>query len=174
MRGGNKGIHARLTFGEPRPMDEDATEQMAPFSLRLKGSLRQALETAAARRGTSVNTEINSRLEQSFRGEEAVGGAAMQELIRLWVAAFLRGGALGARAQDHPEWGPDQWLSDPFAFKAAVHAGQDALLAAGPSADYRADADPEQLQQYLRLQDFFARAVARGGAVKVTHGERKE
>ena len=94
----------------------------------------------------------------------------MQELIRLWVAAFLRGGALGARAQDHPEWGADQWLSDPFAFKAAVHAGQDALLAAGPSADYRADADPEQLPAVSAVAGFLR---AGGGARRRGQGHSR-
>ena len=165
-------VHAKLTFGEQRPISDEA-EQVSAFSLRMPGSLKQLLEEAAQRRGCSLNAEINRRLADSFQEQAAVGGAAVQELLRLWVAAFLRGGGLGARAQDHPEWGPDEWLADPFAYRAAVHAGQDALLAAGPSVEHR-DADPEQLPEYNRLQDFFARAVARGAAVKVSRGERHE
>jgi hypothetical protein len=166
--------HARISFGEQRPIvEEDAAEHMTPFSLRLKGSLKQALEAAAQRRGHSLNGEINRRLEETCREEAAVGGPAMQEIVRLWVAAFLRGGGLGARAQDHPEWSIDRWLLDPFAYRAAVHAGTDALLAAQPQ-EYKDSADPAAVAEFERLLDFFAKAASRGATIRVGKKEQDQ
>jgi Arc-like DNA binding domain len=166
--------HARISFGEQRPIvEEDAAEHMTPFSLRLKASLKQALEVAAQRRGHSLNSEINRRLEHTFREEDAVGGAAMLELTRLWAAAFLRGGGLAARALDHPEWGPDEWLSNRFAYKSAVHAAMDALLARLPPTEFLAAEDEEKLRQYLELEEHLAIEVSAGAALKIRKGSAR-
>src|SRR5688572_5210632 len=95
------------------------------FKLRMPDPLRAAIEESARRGGTSLNNEIVKRLELSFRQEEQVGGPEVQELTRLWQAAFLRGLALGARARDLADQSPSAALRDVFAYRSAVHAGTD-------------------------------------------------
>jgi hypothetical protein len=136
--------------------------------LRLKEPLRAALENAASQRGVSMNAEIVRRLEASF---EQAGGPEVQELTRLWQAAFLRGLGLGARALGLPEQEAGAALRDPFGYRTAVHAGTDALLAAQPKPE--ADMTPEQMAEFQRLTDMFAGFAARGAAIKVTKGDEK-
>jgi hypothetical protein len=139
----------------------------AQFSLRLSPHMKAALEAAAKRRGHSINTEINRRLQKTFGDESAVGGGAMYDLTRLWAAAFVRGGNLAARALGHPEWEPDEWLSDFFAYKTAVVAGQDALDAAQPLQEGCPPGQAEKFREYLALQRHFTARVARGAPLQL-------
>jgi Arc-like DNA binding domain len=143
-----------------------------PFQLRMRPELRSALEQARARQGRSLNAEIIARLEQSFAEQDQIGGAAMQDLVRLWIAGFLRGGRLGARVVGHPEWTPDEWLRDPFAFRTAVHAGMDAVLSAEPQELQLEEDDPVKRADLERLWDYYTHKAARSGAVTVIKEEK--
>jgi hypothetical protein len=154
------------------------TEDSVQAKLRLRRELRERLEAAAAQRGVSLNGEIAHRLERSFSDDEAGGGAEVRELARVWAAAFLRGGSLGARARSPdrgigspPTWPVGEWITDPFAFRAAVYAANDALLMTAPpqlppdhpdAVEFKAELD-----RLLAELDQLLHVVARGGAVRL-------
>jgi hypothetical protein len=105
---------------------------MLPFHFRMRQSLRDALDEAAARHGQSLNSEIHARLERSFSEERALGGPEMRWLVELAVASFTFAGRM--RAPDDPHW-----LGNQEAYRAGLFALIDSLLAGIP------DATPEDI-----------------------------
>jgi hypothetical protein len=103
-----------------------------------------------------INSEIVDRLEQSFAKEDAFEGPEMLNMARLMASAFIRGGQQGAHARNHPEWGPAEWIHEPFCYQTAVRAVMKALAAAQPDS-----ATPQQ----RTLFDAFAAKVAQQEAV---------
>lgn len=104
----------------------------AQLKVRMREELRALLEEAATRRGVSMNAEVVDRLQASFSKEDRYGGPEMLAIVNLMAGAFLRGGQLGARASQHPEWSTAEWMDDPFAYAAAVETVVEALKAARP------------------------------------------
>jgi hypothetical protein len=161
------------------------TEDSVQAKLRLRRELRERLEAAAAQRGASLNGEIVHRLERSFSDDEAGGGAEVRDLARVWTAAFLRGGSLGARARapdqgigSPPTYPVSEWISDPFAYRAAVYAANDALLLTAPG--YLPPDHPDavefkaELDRLLAELDQLLHVVARGGAVRLREAATAE
>jgi len=133
------------------------------FKFRISEELRTRLQQAADARGASLNSEISRRLEASFEGEDQAGGPGVQEVVKLWHAAFLRGLGLGARAIGVNDL--DAALRDPFVYRAGQLAGNDALDAVQPKPDV--EISPEDLAEFRRLNDVFARLTLQGAAIKV-------
>lgn len=106
--------------GRGRPPKPPGELKRAPFSARLRDSLRARLEEEAAKRGYSLSEEIEARLEASFISiESRFGGRAGLEAATMLTASFLYVGGAYARAKGIPD-GPDEWLKDPEIFERAL------------------------------------------------------
>jgi hypothetical protein len=134
--------------------------------MRTTRETRERLEASARASGRSLVQEVEHLVEEGLAKQEQAGGAVVQELARLWHAAFLRGLSLGARARNLPaEQDPSELLRDPLVYRTAVHAGTDALLAAQP-LEFEPDAGPAEIKQFLEMLDQFSCAAARGAPIK--------
>ena len=138
----------------------DAHAEPQAFQTRLSRPLKEALEQAAASNGRSANAELQIRLEQSFAAAEDWGGEQMLLLTRLWNAAFRYGGHLGAKAWGHPEWGADEWLHHPLAYRTARVAADEQLDKHIPQI---AGEDAEAFESLLRE---LAPHIARGQTIE--------
>lgn len=146
-----------------------------PLNMRTTKETRERLEAAAAANGRSLAQEVETRLEQSFADQERFGGPEMLDIVNVMAGAFLRGGKLGARDSQHPEWTPAEWMSDLFCYHVAVRSVTDALIAAEPKLPWPEDMDPEKKEEAENLYKMFATWKARGlGNVQVHHGGKKK
>jgi Arc-like DNA binding domain len=66
-----------------RPPLHNGASKRAQFNTRLRQEVKKRLEQAAASAGRSLSEEIENRLEQSLRDEEAAGGTRLHSLFRL-------------------------------------------------------------------------------------------
>jgi hypothetical protein len=166
---GRRDVEARPQTGSvvaPKPVQ---------VLVRMRETLKLALEDAADRKGVSTTAEIIDRLERSFADQERFGGPEMLAIVNLMVGSFMRGGQLAARASQHPEWTPAEWMNDVFCYRAAVHSVIDALAAAGPKLRWKEGISPEKQLEAERLHDFFAEIEQRHpGTIKRTGGEPKK
>ena len=64
-------------------------------------------------------------------------------------------------------------LRDVFAYRSAVHAGSDALLAAQP-IEFKPDATAAEVRQFVEMLDLFSRAAARGAPITSRDVEENE
>jgi hypothetical protein len=142
---------------------EPATRQV---KIRVGEELHRELEERADRWGAPLSAVIVELLKQALYEQDREGGPVMQELTRVWQAAFLRGLGQGARARDLADQSPDAAVHDVFAYRVGVAAGQDALLAAQPLGEFKPGATAAEVQQFFDTLDFFARAAARGADIK--------
>ena len=157
-----------------RPRVSDKARKRNNVTIRMRDELKSKVEQSAAAQQRSISEEIETRLVQSFADQERFGGPEMLALVNLMSGHFLRGGQLGARACQHPEWTPAEWMSDPFCYRAAVHSIIDALVAAEPKLSWQEGMQPAQREEAERLHNMFARWTARElGNVKVHRGEKK-
>jgi TraY domain len=106
----------------PRTTRPTGAGKRYPLNVRTTKETRERLEAAAAASGRSLVQELEARLERSFETDDRFGGPAMLPIVNMLAGAFLRGGQLGAAASGHPEWAVDQWLADPFCYRAAAYA----------------------------------------------------
>lgn len=113
----------------PEQPNVGSPEPMVPFQFRMRPSLKEALERAAEQNSRSVNAEIHHRVEASLVDEarRAQPEPELEDLMQIGRTAFIRGGALAARAQGLEET-PQHWLRDPVAYRAAVHQMSDTLM----------------------------------------------
>jgi hypothetical protein len=102
------------------------------ISVRAKEPLRAALESAAAERGVSMNTEIIERLMRTFEDEVKLEA----EFDRRQLYAILR---IAAVAMDHSgnsavivSGTRSNWVDNPFAYDQAVKAALHVLNAFRP------------------------------------------
>jgi hypothetical protein len=84
------------------------SKELVPIMVRMPEALRATLEKSAKRSGRSMNAEINSRLEQSFRKEdaaeqaEAVAARAARAVIeQLGLTPDVSGHAQGLPTSVH-------------------------------------------------------------------------
>lgn len=146
-----------------------------PLSMRTTKEARERIEAAAIANGRSLAQEVEARLADSFDEEDQFGGSEMVAIVNLIAGAFLRGGQLGARASQHPEWTPAEWMADPFCYRAAVHSVIDALATAQPKLRWKEGISPEKQLEAERLHDFFAQFEQRHpGSIKRIIGEQEK
>ncbi len=94
----------------------------AQVGLRVPESLRAKLEKAADVAGNSMNSEILTRVQQSFELEDRLGGPRMVDLIETIASVMKSAGehagfyATGKLANE------GEWMSVPFAFDQATAA----------------------------------------------------
>jgi hypothetical protein len=97
--------------------------------LRVKESLRVALEQAASERGVSMNAEIVRRLERSFAEELAFGSAELRRVGYLMASAFAMAGQFNAGDKQ-------DWIKDRDCYRAGLIGVVDALLIGLPDATH--------------------------------------
>jgi hypothetical protein len=97
------------------------------MKLRLDEDLHVRLEQAAREHGRSMNSELIRRLAASFTQDGAFGSSAAREVGLLAASAFSMAGRWRSS-------GEEGWENDPAAYRAAIFATVDALLAGLPSA----------------------------------------
>jgi hypothetical protein len=141
---------------------------MPAFRLRLPDQLRVALDEAAANSGSSLNHEIVRRLQASFDEQDVLDQLLRDQSFRtmalLMIMGLKRGGERGAEVRGHPEWTPEDWLTDSFAYRVAAYTVMDTLGIGEP---------PEQLPQEPTPEEFraahkaYSRAVAAGADVTI-------
>lgn len=111
-----------------------ADTEFAQLKLRLREPLRRALETAAKKRGASINYETTRRLEQSFVADQqldqAFGGREIYGLMRVVSTAFVEAGMIAAHSVS-----AQNFVENPFAFDQAVHAANKVLEAFRPAGE---------------------------------------
>jgi hypothetical protein len=148
-----------------RPSVPDAARKRNNVTIRMRDKLKSAVEQSAAAGQRSISEEIETRLEKSLAAEAQFGGPEMLAIVNLMAGAFLRGGQLGARARQHPEWSTAEWLADPFCYRAAAYAVADALNLPTPTS--ASTSDPAALHELLTGM------VARGAPLTVKKGSDK-
>jgi hypothetical protein len=112
----------------PRPKQAETVQT----GLRIKPEMHAQLDQAAREHGTSLNSEIARRLEQTLHEERALGGSAGRHVAYIAAAAFV----MAARMRGS---GRDDWANDPECVRAGVFAAIDALLSVVP------DSTPEEI-----------------------------
>lgn len=128
-------------------MAKRAKTDIADVGLRLREALRAQIERAARQRGVSMNAEIVSRLEDSFRVDDLIGGPEMRDTARLMIASF---NALGGAYDDFV--GLD-WRRDRACYLNAVLTVAENLMVAapgGPPAPGEADTTIDMLTERLK------------------------
>jgi hypothetical protein len=93
---------------KPRGQFED---KRFTLTTRITESTRKRLEGAAENSGRSLSQEIELRLEQSFRDDEAWGGARTKALLQF----------LARKTQLHGHWRDDDWLDTNDRFGEVLH-----------------------------------------------------
>jgi hypothetical protein len=129
----------------------------------MRDELKSKIEQSAVAQQRSISEEIETRLEKSLTAEDQFGGPEMLAIVNLLAGAFLRGGRLGARARQHPEWTPAEWLADPFCYRAAAYAVADALSLPMPTS--ASMSDPAAVHELL------TDAIGRGIPLRVKTGD---
>ena len=138
----------------------------AHLKVRMKEPLRAALEEAARQRGVSMNAEMVARLEASFEQEDRFGGHAMLGMANLMAGAFLRGGQLGAAALGHPEWTPNEWITDATCHRAGAYAVAAALGLPLPTK--------AQMSDPAAVHELLTAMIGLGAPMTVTRKESKK
>ena len=149
-------------------MAKRKSTSVAQVGLRIREPLRAGLEHAARKRGVSLNPEMVERLARTLAEDETYGGQEIHTMARLMAAAFLQGGRVGAMQRQHPEWGPAQWMSDPWCYATAVGTVLDTLEAHRPA---RGREQATAVGEQARPPDLYrkmARSFARGFDVTAT------
>ena len=95
--------------------------------LRVLEEMRQRLEDAAASNGRSINSEIVSRLEQSFESENRFGGPGLIEMIDTMATVMRQAGELSGYYETSELKKQGKWMSLPFAFDQAAQAANAVL-----------------------------------------------
>jgi predicted HicB family RNase H-like nuclease len=95
---------------------------MVGFQLRFQERLRAQLEAAAKEHGTSLNSEVIARLEDTVRRDQDAGGVRSNHLLNLVAVEIGRAEAATGR----------HWWSDLATHSAAVKLAADALARAAP------------------------------------------
>jgi hypothetical protein len=95
------------------------------MKVRMSMQLRRTLEARAAESGRSFSSEAAERLGRSLAQDEALGSAGARRVVDAVIATFSFVGQSYARGN------PD-WVSDRSAYRAAVIAVLDVLLAGMP------------------------------------------
>jgi hypothetical protein len=139
---------------------------VAQVGLRIREPLRAGLEGVAKKRGVSLNTEMVERLARTLAEDETYGGPEIHTMARLMAAAFLQGGRVGAMQRQHPEWGPAQWMSDPWCYATAVGTVLDTLEAHRPGRRSEQSTTTGDQARPPDLYRKMARMLARGFDVK--------
>ena len=116
-------------------MAEERKKGRAQVGLRVSGKMRGRLEGAAKNNDRSINSEIVSRLEQSFETEDRLGGLRLSELIEAIATVMRSTGEHAAffvdRTKEHDR---GEWLDVPYAFDQAVTAANTILEYHRPKA----------------------------------------
>ena len=105
------------------------------LKVRMKEPVRAALEKAAAKRGTSMNSEIVRVLERSFGFDERLGGTDVAAILEVVGAAMKLAGETGGFLATHKISKHGAWLVNPWAFDAALNAAVAVLKAHRPPGD---------------------------------------
>jgi hypothetical protein len=105
------------------------------LKLRMKEPLRAAIERAAKRRGVSMNSEINDRLEEAYAKVDALGGPRLSEIIKAIAQAMRMAGSIAASDATGDDTGKADWLKQPYPFNQAVSAVLAILDAIRPPGD---------------------------------------
>ena len=156
-------------------MSKRKSTAVAQVGLRIREPLRAGLENAAKKRGVSLNTELAERLARTLAEDETYGGPEIHNMARLMAAAFLQGGRVGAMQRQHPEWGPVDWMNDPWCYATAVGTVLDTLEAHQPRLGFEEGKPGDEPARPRDLYRKMARMFARDFDVKVTtEGERQE
>ena len=100
----------------------------AQVGLRVSEEMRQRLEEAAKNSGRSINSEIVSRLDQSFETEDRLGGPRLSEVVERIAEAMKPTGEAAAFFADRSKLhNQGKWLIQPYAFDQAVKAANTIL-----------------------------------------------
>jgi hypothetical protein len=132
--------------GRPRTRTDEAPGDYVGF--RAPRNLKDKLEAAAARAGRSLSTEVQFRLENSFRNERLLD-EALDIAHGRQTAAFLQVLAETVRhASDHAAWitalagheetRPADWLLKPYLFEIVARHLTRAIEALRPPGDVSA------------------------------------
>lgn len=124
---------------KPAATETDDGKRYA-IGLRVSKAARERLEQAAAETGRSLSQEVEMRLEDSFRREQsaldALGfkyGDRFAEVLIAAADAGLQAGRLyGSEVARDRGDGIENWTTYPTAFKAAIDAMQEVLMALRP------------------------------------------
>lgn len=110
------------------------------LKVRMREPLRAKLESAAAKKGTSINSEVVDRLESSFRVDDQLGGPEMRDIAALMIGAFNAAGAAADSADGYVSAeGEYNWRRDQFCYLHAAMAVVEALLVATPKGPLTPD-----------------------------------
>jgi Arc-like DNA binding domain len=136
-----------------------------PLNMRTTKETRDRLEASAIANGRSLAQEVESRLERSFEQDDRFGGEAMLGIANMLIGAFVRGGQFGAAASGHPDWAPNQWVNDPFCYRAAAYSVGFALNLPLPTE--------APMDDPARVHELLTGMIARGVPITRTEGSEK-
>jgi hypothetical protein len=145
--------------------------ESAELKLRLRESLRSAIEKSARKRGRSLNQELIERLERSFDEEERLGGAQLVELIETIARVMKSTGQQAGFLETHKVVNQGRWLVLPYAFDQATKAALTVLEHHRPPGEImkpewkvgKVVGDPKQTEELMkRLFDNIGVLMARG------------
>lgn len=143
----------------------------AEIKIRLTEPLRAKIEKAAKARGVSMNAEMIEGLERTYREAADAGGPEIAALSRIFTAAFLIGGTRGAEARGHPEWQPEDWIKDLFAFRAATAAAFHLIKTYEPTR-IEPKGSEHILQQWRAMDEYAAEVAGLFGARDAAEGKK--
>lgn len=108
-------------------MSKERKTGRAQVGLRVSEEMRQRLEEAAKNSGRSINSEIVSRLDQSFETEDRLGGPGLSTLIETVATVMKSTGELSGYYETSELKKRGKWMSLPFAFDQAAQAANAVL-----------------------------------------------
>jgi hypothetical protein len=131
----------------------------AQLKVRIEPEMRERLERSAAERGVSLNRELGDRLRQSLEADRAPGrkNRAAQAILRIAEETMNAAGesALFSQTLSWEVARQKNWVTDPYAYGAAMEAAIEVLKEFTPAGEPVApknDFDPRFWAEFVLKQ----------------------